>query len=157
MKPIETVYKGIRFRSRLEARWAVFFDCLGIEWRFEPDVFTLCKLGKYVPDFYLPQIGCYGEVKPEWPTKLETDKMRGTGLCLLLVAAPSTHYYWKLTADDEIAFVFQRGGIRDMEPEEAPIYPEQFAVDYQKAVERAQRARFDGYDEDRWRSEDRYA
>jgi hypothetical protein len=25
-KAIETHYKGYRFRSRLEARWAVFFD-----------------------------------------------------------------------------------------------------------------------------------
>ena len=31
-KAIETKYKGFRFRSRLEARWAVFFDALGIEW-----------------------------------------------------------------------------------------------------------------------------
>lgn len=26
IKPIETRYKGCRFRSRPEARWAVFFD-----------------------------------------------------------------------------------------------------------------------------------
>lgn len=30
MKAIETRYKGYRFRSRLEARWAVFFDALGL-------------------------------------------------------------------------------------------------------------------------------
>lgn len=28
VKAIDTVYKGYRFRSRLEARWAVFFDAL---------------------------------------------------------------------------------------------------------------------------------
>ena len=32
MKPIETVYKGFKFRSRLEARWAVFFDACGVRW-----------------------------------------------------------------------------------------------------------------------------
>lgn len=26
IKAIDTYYKGYRFRSRLEARWAVFFD-----------------------------------------------------------------------------------------------------------------------------------
>ena len=36
IKPIETIYKGYRFRSRLEARWAVFFDALGIEYEYEP-------------------------------------------------------------------------------------------------------------------------
>lgn len=35
IKAIETRYKGYRFRSRLEARWAVFFDKLGWEWRYE--------------------------------------------------------------------------------------------------------------------------
>ena len=30
IKAIETYYKGYRFRSRLEARWAVFFDAAGI-------------------------------------------------------------------------------------------------------------------------------
>lgn len=35
IKAIETVYKGYRFRSRLEARWAVFFEKLGWEWRYE--------------------------------------------------------------------------------------------------------------------------
>ena len=31
IKPIETIYNGYRFRSRLEARWAVLFDALGVE------------------------------------------------------------------------------------------------------------------------------
>lgn len=33
---LTTRYAGCRFRSRLEARWAVFFDHLGIEWEYEP-------------------------------------------------------------------------------------------------------------------------
>ena len=35
IKAIETTYKGYRFRSRLEARWAVFFETLGIRWKYE--------------------------------------------------------------------------------------------------------------------------
>lgn len=41
MKAIETKYKGYRFRSRLEARWAVFFDTLGVKWEFEREGFEL--------------------------------------------------------------------------------------------------------------------
>ena len=52
-KPIETHYKGYRFRSRLEARWAVFFDALQIPYRYEPEGFDLNGLW-YLPDFYLP-------------------------------------------------------------------------------------------------------
>jgi hypothetical protein len=51
MKAIETVYKGYRFRSRLEARWAVFFDALGLQWEYEPQGFDLGKGRLYLPDF----------------------------------------------------------------------------------------------------------
>lgn len=53
LKPIETIYKGNRFRSRLEARWAVFFNALGIEYLYEPEGFEFDGI-KLLPDFYLP-------------------------------------------------------------------------------------------------------
>lgn len=64
MKPIETIYKGYRFRSRLEARWAVFFDALGLKWDYEIEGFELDDGSKYLPDFYLPELDFYAEVKP---------------------------------------------------------------------------------------------
>jgi hypothetical protein len=50
--PIETRYAGCRFRSRLEARWAVFFDVLDIQWEYEPEAYALPS-GGYLPDFRL--------------------------------------------------------------------------------------------------------
>lgn len=160
MKPIETMYKGILFRSRLEARWAVFMDCLEIPWDYEPDVIDAAKAGKYVPDFWLSTCECFAEVKPdaERITKLETDKMRATGECLFLPAPPAFHYYFKLTPEPkEIPFVFMWRGIRELGPYEEPVNPSQFPPEYHVAVERAWRARFDGYDRDRWEREQRYA
>jgi hypothetical protein len=63
IRPIETCYKGYRFRSRLEARWAVFFDTLGIEWEYEKEGYET-KFGKYLPDFWFPELNCFAEVKP---------------------------------------------------------------------------------------------
>ena len=63
MKPIETVYKNYRFRSRLEARWAVFFDTMNIEWEYEVEGFILDDGTYYLPDFWLPQKGAFVEVK----------------------------------------------------------------------------------------------
>lgn len=63
LKPIETVYKGYRFRSRLEARWAVFFDAAEIPFEYEPEGFDLPS-GWYLPDFYLPEEKLYVEIKP---------------------------------------------------------------------------------------------
>jgi hypothetical protein len=50
IKAIETRYKGYRFRSRLEARWAVFFDALELRWDYEPEGFET-NAGNYLPDF----------------------------------------------------------------------------------------------------------
>lgn len=65
IKPIETHYKGYRFRSRLEARWAVFFESLGFRWEYEPQGFELADGSRYLPDFYLPEQNAYVEIKPE--------------------------------------------------------------------------------------------
>lgn len=51
IKAIETFYKGYHFRSRLEARWAVFFDAIGLEWQYEPEGFDLGDGVYYLPDF----------------------------------------------------------------------------------------------------------
>lgn len=62
----ETEYKGILFRSRLEARVAVFFDKAGIEWVYEPDR-VVNGDSEYNPDFYLPELDDYVEVKGKRP------------------------------------------------------------------------------------------
>ena len=62
MKPIETFYNGYRFRSRLEARWAVFFDALGVEYDYEPEGFDLGNGLYYLPDFKIKCWGTRGEI-----------------------------------------------------------------------------------------------
>lgn len=49
-QPIETLYAGVRFRSRLEARWAFVFNSLGYQWDYEPEAFKT-EYGNYLPDF----------------------------------------------------------------------------------------------------------
>lgn len=71
LRPIETSYAGCRFRSRLEARWAVFFDTLGIAWVYEAQGYEcqprLFLSGDepfwYLPDFWLPDLELHAEVK----------------------------------------------------------------------------------------------
>lgn len=61
-----TVYKGYRFRSRLEARWAVFFDRLKLKWEYEPETYNT-EHGPVCPDFVFGRRGetWYAEVKPD--------------------------------------------------------------------------------------------
>ena len=58
--PIETYYNGCHFRSRLEARWAVYFDLCGIDWEYETEGYEITLENghtvKYLPDFVLHNI-----------------------------------------------------------------------------------------------------
>jgi hypothetical protein len=73
IKAIETEYAGCRFRSRLEARWAVFFDALDIEWMYESEGFET-PAGRYLPDFYLPASKRWIEVKGGSFTKRDRER-----------------------------------------------------------------------------------
>ena len=53
LKPIQTEYNGYLFRSRLEARWAVFFDACGVDYEYEPEGYKLDNDLLYLPDFLL--------------------------------------------------------------------------------------------------------
>lgn len=57
-----TTYNGVNFRSRLEARWAAFFDICDLKWIYEPVDF-----GAWSPDFLVRDcnsLNYYSEVKP---------------------------------------------------------------------------------------------
>ena len=65
-RAIETHYRGCHFRSRLEARWAVFFQTLGVPWHYEPEGFKLSSGQWYLPDFLVRLKGSslWIEIKP---------------------------------------------------------------------------------------------
>jgi hypothetical protein len=77
LKAINTPYANHLFRSRLEARWAVYFDEMNTSWKYEEEGFDLKGIW-YLPDFYLTSHEIYAEVKPTRFTEAEHKK------CLLL-------------------------------------------------------------------------
>ncbi len=84
LKAIQTRYKGHKFRSRLEARWAVFFDVAGIKWIYEHEGFVINNT-PYLPDFFLPEFG-YFEVKgkPEYDHNLMQEFSNQSGEIVIL-------------------------------------------------------------------------
>ena len=62
IKAIETEYDGHRFRSRLEARWAVFFNAVGLTYEYEIEGFEMDGT-RYLPDFYIPNLNRWFEIK----------------------------------------------------------------------------------------------
>lgn len=85
IQPKPTIYKGITFRSRLEARWAMLLDNHSLiqHWSYEPVTVTNARGWTYTPDFLintyrrLPSTNgrlnlsrnIYLEVKPNRPSK----------------------------------------------------------------------------------------
>lgn len=99
MKALETIYRGYRFRSRLEARWAVFFDTLGVRYDYEPEGFDLGDGLCYLPDFWLSSVRMWAEVKALPFTEEEATKAkrlaRASGYPVLrLVGPPRPIAYW---------------------------------------------------------------
>jgi hypothetical protein len=76
---IPTSYRGITYRSRTEARWAIFFDRAGVRFCYEPDGFDLGGI-RYLPDFWLPDLRIFVEVKPYEPRSIEEQKCRRLAL-----------------------------------------------------------------------------
>jgi hypothetical protein len=73
LTPIETKYKGILFRSRLEARWALFFDKIRVPYQYEAEGYDL-NGDWYLPDFWIPQQDYFIEIKGAEPTLEEQCK-----------------------------------------------------------------------------------
>ncbi|MEV7602929.1 hypothetical protein AB0O91_36745 [Kitasatospora sp. NPDC089797] len=105
IQPIETRYAGHRFRSRLEARWAVFFDTVGITWEYEPQGYTVGPDKRpYLPDFWLPDLHAFVEVKGD------EERFDGRLLSDLLRYAP------------DAVFVLALGQIPHAELGRAPVH-----------------------------------
>lgn len=100
IKAIETQYKGYRFRSRLEARWAVFFDALGLQWEYEPEGFNLDGI-YYLPDFWISTVNMWAEVKPEQLTPDQREPLirlarESKRPVLMLIGVPEDEPYWAI-------------------------------------------------------------
>ncbi len=69
----ETIYKGVKMRSRLEAGFAMWLDARETPWKYEPCAFG-SSAGQYLPDFHIPRlfdvrlrtdVSAYVDVKPK--------------------------------------------------------------------------------------------
>lgn len=72
IQAIPTTYKGIKYRSKTEAKWALFFDIEHIPYHYEPEGFQT-DAGWYVPDFQFVEAErlTFFEVKPTQPSMRE--------------------------------------------------------------------------------------
>jgi hypothetical protein len=99
IKPITTHYNGYRFRSRTEARWAVFFDTLKIAYEYELEGYVVDGIC-YLPDFYLPTFDVFAEIKvnalsitPEELVKIFTFALGADKPTLLILGTPGNHKF----------------------------------------------------------------
>lgn len=123
VKPIQTRYKGYHFRSRLEARYAVMFDTMGLDWEYEPEGFDLGDAGWYLPDFFIPWLNVWIEVKGGEPTREEMQKcealsaaFNGDGVATDLTATGDPRFlleFCKFIDDQEKSGEFPEGSLQE--------------------------------------------
>lgn len=82
IEAIPSWYGGTTFRSKLEAHWAATLDTIGVAWTYEPEAITLPSGATYIPDFWLPDIGTWLEVKgPGVPRVEKAVELAGARAC----------------------------------------------------------------------------
>ncbi len=146
MRAIETKYNGYRFRSRLEARWAVFFDVAGIKYQYEPEGYEHDGF-KYLPDFFLPEVsdeGMFFEVKGVRPDNEYMDKAtRAVPAPLVLAVSDEPLDMSVLTREGHVwvfGAYFRPGDPVKIRTLSARVKPEQTLP---KAAKAARQARFE--------------
>ena len=96
-------YHGTMFRSLREVCAAGLFERLNMQFVYEPVALQLVDK-MYTPDFWLPQLGLYVEVKPDFPKPHEFDTARHASLLghriLFCHGNPSTHFRFHLMTQD---------------------------------------------------------
>lgn len=91
-----TVYEGRAYRSRSEAKWAYVLTRLDVPFYYEPSHYQLAS-GKYLPDFWLPTLDAYLEVKPRDvsdPRYGELGEMQGKRVFLVSGDMPAIPSSW---------------------------------------------------------------
>jgi hypothetical protein len=133
MKSLPTKYKGYNFRSRTEARWAVFFDAMRITYLYEHEDVVLPSGRRYLPDFYLPNFagGKYCEVKGKFTkedllTCFELAALGGKGI-ILLEGVPDFKTYYTISYHEPARSIFEG---------EPDIYEGIFCASFSKYGER---------------------
>jgi hypothetical protein len=118
---IPTTYKATRFRSRLEARWAAFFDLLGWSWVYEP-----FDADGWIPDFliegaapFLVEVGpCID--RPDYLTKADDGASRHVDQpTLVLGVSPVPGFGDGVITATPIAGILTRDGEWDDTPADA--------------------------------------
>ena len=147
IKSIETVYNGYRFRSRLEARWAVFFDAMGIKYEYEMEGFDLGDGVYYLPDFYLPDLDVFVEVKPtkEIAPEIEAkiNKFCGKDKNLLLIMGTPGDEKMVRGSNGDSVWYYVRFSKLPFSDGWSIVYKGDKDVMYNKAIEEARQARFE--------------
>ena len=117
ISPIPTRYRGYSMRSRSEGRFGVTFDHLDLRWDYEPQGFTISALTNYRPDFWLPDLGVYVEIKGQPPLPRDIARMAmlcyGRGLVGYIFWGGVPHPDWSDFDPDGSALAFFPDGTRE--------------------------------------------
>ena len=127
-KGIANTYRGRRYRSLLETKWAAFFQQLGIEFEYEP-----FELNGWIPDFYFPNSNTLVEIKPfksfcgETAAKILAARGSQSYQLLMCGYRPNLCYRTRRWATEPLALGWLDDGVYVRRPESyCPWHAERF-------------------------------
>ena len=100
---LPTTYKGINMRSKMEARTAYILDQLELDWKYEPKSFMLKNGMSYIPDFYIPELDTWVEVKGvmEEKDKKQIEQFNEEEHEILLLMEDKAYFYEATRFDND--------------------------------------------------------
>ena len=99
---VPTHYRGITFRSKLEADWAAYFDFERIVWSYESEAYALSNGARYLPDFHLSTMNIFVECRGALERSLRKPALFLKECCIpLLLALPQGRFALFKNEDSE--------------------------------------------------------
>ena len=93
LKAIPREYKGVEYRSTTESKVAEIFDKYGTKFIYEPEGYSLNGM-LYIPDFYLPEIKTFVEVKGPIDSDISKPRALLESLHESLTEDKKRDYWW---------------------------------------------------------------
>lgn len=126
---IQTRYKGCFFRSRIEARWAVVWDAMGLQWEYEKEGYDFGGV-YYLPDFWLPEKNCWVEIKGDGERIASRDHSRindDLRKCMLLAQNLKQNVLWLSGQIPDLKYDLRKHGW-------SRAHDDFYCLEYQKVI-----------------------
>ena len=105
-------YQGTGYRTKIHAKWAIFFDLLQVPFEYITDPVELGPEVYYLPEFWLPEQDCWMIIRKQ-RFNYNEEKLMALALSRHTQKMVFAFYDCKQGLDDELRMNSQNGNLND--------------------------------------------